>query len=104
SSLSKHMPNQIVEYRCLLVSPSDVLEERNALTQMVNLWNAQIGRGLNVRVELVRWESHSTPDLSGPPQAVLNQQLLESCDIGIAIFWSRIGSPTDTNESGSVEE
>jgi hypothetical protein len=98
------MPKQIIEYRCLLISPSDVLEEREALTQLVNNWNAQIGRGLGVRVELVRWESHATPDMSDSAQNVINRDLVEGCDLGIAVFWSRLGTPTSTHPSGSVEE
>jgi hypothetical protein len=58
------MPRQTIEYRCLLISPGDVSAERDALTELVNRWNAQIGRGLNARVELVRWESHATPDMT----------------------------------------
>jgi|SRR5947209_8424752 len=61
------MPRQIIEYRCLLISPGDVTEERDALTKLVNDWNAQVGNGLGARVDLVRWESHATPDMAGPP-------------------------------------
>jgi hypothetical protein len=92
------------ELRCLLISPSDVAAERDAVAEVVTSWNAQIGRALGARVELVRWETHSTPDLSAPPQQVLNEQLLEGCDFAIAIFWSRIGTPTAEYASGSDEE
>jgi hypothetical protein len=98
------MPRQIIEYRCLLISPGDVTEERDALTKLVNNWNAQVGKGLGVRVELVRWESHATPDMAGPPQDVINSQLVGDCELGIAVFWSRLGTPTSTHPSGSVEE
>ena len=98
------MPTPIIEYRCLLISPSDVLEERDALTSLVQRWNAQVGTGLNARLELVRWEFHATPDLSDTAQNVINAQLLESCDLGIAVFWSRLGTPTPTYPSGSIEE
>jgi hypothetical protein len=98
------MPTHVIEYKCLLMSPSDVSEERDALTELVRLWNAQVGRGLKARVELVRWESHSVPDMSMPPQEAINTQLLESCDFGIAIFWSRVGTPTAEHPSGSIEE
>src|SRR5258708_20878205 len=98
------MPEQISEYKCLLISPGDVTDERNALTNMMNSWNAQIGMALNVRVELVRWELHGTPDMSAPAQAVLNKQLLDTCELAVAVFWSRIGTATQDYESGSVEE
>jgi hypothetical protein len=98
------MPRQPMEFYCLLISPSDVFAERAALTELVNLWNAQIGRALNARLELVRWESHATPDLSGDPQSVINTQLVDECDLGIAVFWARLGTPTELYPSGSVEE
>lgn len=87
-----------------MISPSDVSSERDAVTEILAKWNAQIGTALGARIELVKWESHSTPDLSGPPQEVLNKQLLPDCDFAVAIFWSRLGTPTENYESGSVEE
>lgn len=98
------MPIQCLVYRCLLISPSDVADEREVLAEAINRWNGQIGRGLNVNIDLVRWESHSTPDLCDPPQAVINRQLVDECDLGIAVFWSRLGTPTQEHASGSVEE
>lgn len=94
----------IHEYRLLLISPSDVGNERDAVTDVVRLWNAQIGSALGARIEVVRWESHATPDLAAAPQQVLNRQLLPECDFAIALFWSRLGTPTAEYQSGSDEE
>lgn len=98
------MPKELLSYRCLLVSPSDVHAERDALTAMVTRWNAHIGESLGVSIVLVRWEFHSTPDMSDTAQAVINRQIVDDCDLGIAIFWSRLGTPTKEFPSGSVEE
>ena len=98
------MPRTVREYRCLLISPSDVEAERTALTDLIGRWNAHIGEGLDARVELVPWESHVTPDMSAPAQTVINRQLVDRCEMGIAIFWSRLGTPTAQYASGSVEE
>jgi len=98
------MPRRIVEYRCLLISPSDVTEEREALSGLIARWNAQIGVGLNARIELVKWESHATPQMGGSPQDLLNEQIVQDCDLGLAVFRSRLGTPTENHESGSVEE
>jgi hypothetical protein len=98
------MPKEILEYRCLLISPGDVQEERNALGDSVTRWNAQIGDALGARVELIRWEIHSAPDMSAPPQKVLNSQIVEDCDFAIAVFWYRLGTPTENYPSGSIEE
>ncbi|WP_433926605.1 hypothetical protein AB3662_27195 [Sorangium cellulosum] len=71
---------------------------------VINSWNGQIGHSLNARIEPVRWESHARPEMGQPAQDVINQQLVDGCDFGIAIFWSRLGSPTAKHPSGSVEE
>jgi len=98
------MPKEILEYRCLLISPRDVQQERNALADSVTRWNAQIGDTLGARVELIRWEIHSAPDMSAPPQKVLNSQIVEDCDFAVAVFWYRLGTPTEDFSSGSIEE
>jgi len=98
------MPAQITEYRCLLISPSDVEEERAAVADAVSEWNAHVGKALQIRVELVRWETHATPQLGGRPQELLNRQIVDECDLGIAVFWKRMGTPTGCHASGSVEE
>jgi len=99
------LPHRVIEYRCLLISPGDVEEEeRAAIADVAANWNAHIGNALDARVEIIRWESHATPDLEGPVQTVINRQLVDDCDFGLAVFWSRLGTPTAEHESGSVEE
>lgn len=38
------------------------------------------------------------------PQAILNEQIVKSCDLLVGVFWSRIGTPTGKAVSGTVEE
>jgi len=38
------------------------------------------------------------------PQSIINAQLLDDCDLGIAVFWSRLGTATSAYPSGSAEE
>lgn len=52
----------------------------------------------------VRWETHTSPKMGDRPQAIINKQIVEACDILVAVFWTRIGTPTGVAESGSVEE
>ena len=98
------MPRSVVEYRCLIISPGDVVEERVTIVEVIQRWNASVGAYLGIRVEPVRWETHTHPDLSGPAQAKVNEQIVDECDFGIAVFWSRVGTPTEEYDSGSVEE
>jgi hypothetical protein len=91
-------------YKCLIISPGDVQAERKAVVEVFGLWDAHIGETLQCRVEAITWETHSVPDASASPQQVLNRQIVDSADLAIAIFWSRIGTPTETHVSGSAEE
>ena len=96
------MSRPITEYRCLLISPGDVAEEREGLAKAVDRWNAQVGDALDARVRLVRWETDGVPDASAPPQQVLNRQIVDESDFGVALFWARLGTPTGTHAAGSV--
>jgi hypothetical protein len=98
------MARAVTEYRCLLISPSDVHDERDAISAVVDHWNAQLGSALGARIHLVRWETHAVPDIGAPPQEVLNQQIVDDCDFAVAVFWTRIGTPTSDHQSGSIEE
>src|SRR4051812_21745450 len=98
------MPKKIDEFRCLLISPSDVASEREAVLATVVKWNAHIGQALQARIELVLWETHSVPESSARPQQSLNRQIVDDADFAVAIFWARLGTPTGTSISGSAEE
>lgn len=52
----------------------------------------------------VRWESHSAPAMGERPQAIINNQVVRDCDMLIGAFWTRLGSPTGVEDSGTVEE
>ncbi|EJL6615600.1 hypothetical protein AB2373_17010 [Vibrio cholerae] len=98
------MAKSIIQFKCLLMSPGDVSDEREAASMVISHWNAQIGEAIGAKVELVRWETHSQPELGKHPQKLLNDQMVEDADFGIGIFWSKLGTPTDTHDSGTVEE
>ncbi|HEU4407292.1 MAG TPA: hypothetical protein VFS43_18635 [Polyangiaceae bacterium] len=98
------MPKNVLTYKCLIISPSDVTPERNAVESAIEEWNKTSGRTMDVRIECVRWEKDAQPGLSEAPQDAINRQLVDDSDMGIAIFWSRLGTPTKTHPSGSVEE
>lgn len=52
----------------------------------------------------VGWETHSSPELGAEPQELINDRVLEECDLLIGIFWTRLGTPTSAAASGTVEE
>ena len=97
------MPSNQLVYRCLVISPSDVDEAREEIFRTCQRWNAQVGGGLQARLEPVAWESHAVPELGGHPQKLFNPEV-DSSDLAVAVFWTRLGKATDTHASGSVEE
>jgi hypothetical protein len=98
------MAKLVTHFKCLVISPGDVEEARDAVVSTILRWNAHAGEGLDVKVEAVRWESHARPQMGAAPQEIVNKQIADTCDFGIAVFWTRLGSPTASYPSGSVEE
>jgi len=89
--------------RIFLASPSDVDVERNIVPMLVDELQRTIGDILEVDLELVRWETHSWPDVGDDAQDVINKQIGEY-DIFIGIMWKRFGTPTKRASSGTGEE
>ncbi len=86
------------------ILPEGVSDERSALESIISELNRTWSRSLNLRLELVKWETDIHPGFGKYPQDVINQQLNDEYDIFIALFWSKVGSPTDVAESGTIEE
>ena len=78
--------------RVFVASPGDVDAERNTLPTVVQELNTTIAPHKNCFLELVRWETHCTPEM-GRPQGVINAQI-GRYDIFLGIMWKRFGSPT----------
>lgn len=98
------MPKTVIEYSIFIASPSDVLNERHIAKQVIYDWNSSIGQTLGIRLSPVTWETNATPRMGDKPQAIINRELIGDCDILVGIFWTRIGSPTETAASGTIEE
>jgi len=92
--------------KVFVASPDDVAEERNTLAKLladINDVLAYLTPEKGLRLELVRYETHSYPDI-GAPQEVINREIPVDYDIFIGIMWKRAGTPTATAPSGTIEE
>ena len=98
------MPQPITLYRVFLAAPSDVTDELVVVEGLLRDWNLQHGEEHGVRVELVNWRTHTRPATGKRPQALVNKQAFDACDLVVAIFWSRFGTPTGRADSGTEEE
>ena len=89
--------------KIMIASPGDVLPERQAVRDViknVNYWAVFA----NIRFETIDWENNTYPTNSVYPQNAINQQIGNSFDILIGIFWTKIGTPTPKYPSGTIEE
>ena len=98
------MPQTGLIFRALIASPSDCAQERKIIPEVIAAWNAVHSIDCGAIVEPVLWETHSRPAFGDRPQEVINQQLVESCDLVIGAFWTKLGTPTGNAESGTAEE
>src|ERR1700722_3492592 len=99
-----HMAYEARVFQILIASPSDVKDERLILEDVIYEWNSVYSRDRRVVLLPVRWETHSAPEMGEPPQVILNQQIVDNCDMAIGVFWTRLGTPTTKAESGTAEE
>ena len=88
----------------MIASPSDVPQERNLVREVISEWNAVNASDRKTVLMPIGWETHSVPDTGQRPQSIINGQLLKTADLLVAVFWTRLGSPTGVAPSGTVEE
>ena len=98
------MPFPAFGINVVIASPSDVAQERQAARDVVHEWNDTNAQEQRVVLLPMGWESHSSPRMGDRPQAIINTQLLNQCDLLVAIFWTRLGTATGEAASGTVEE
>lgn len=91
-------------FNVMIASPSDVASERAIIRDVVYEWNAVNSSSRRFVLLPVGWESHSSPEMGAPLQAIINKQIVDDCDLLIGVFWTRIGTATDGYASGTVEE
>ena len=91
-------------YRIMFGSPSDIKEEIQVAFQVLNHWNSLHSEQSKIVLLPLHWSISSYPAMGKHPQKILDEQVVEKSDLLICIFGTRLGSPTDTEISGTVEE
>jgi len=98
------MPKKEIKLNVFVASPSDVNPERELLSSICTELNKVWGDWLGLNLNLVKWETDIYPGVSSYSQNVINEQLDDNYDVFIALFWNRLGTPTEMEASGTVEE
>src|SRR5215211_6232689 len=88
----------------LIASPSDVAD-REDIFKTIATWNGLAGntRRAVIFVPLM-WDINAISDADSSPQAAINEQLLNRADYILAVFYGRLGTPTEDFPAGTVEE
>lgn len=98
------MPYTATVIPVMIASPGDVTDYRAQARDVLHEWNYIHSSSTNVVLMPVGWETNSSPELGSTPQELINERVLEDCDLLIGIFWTRLGTPTGHAQSGTVEE
>jgi hypothetical protein len=98
------MPRIATVLEVLIASPGDVAAARDLIELTLHDWNAAHSRTSGVVLEPIRWETHARPEMGDRPQAIINRQIVDSADLLIGVFWTRLGTGTGVAASGTAEE
>ena len=88
----------------LISAPNDIVNEIRIANEVISTWNAINSKNSKKYLDLISWKTHSFPQTGSTPQDLINRQIVNETDILIAFFWTRLGSPTEDYQSGTVEE
>jgi hypothetical protein len=91
-------------FKVMIASPGDVSRERQLATGVIHSWNDVHSQERKQVLLPVAWETHSSPVMGDRPQEIINKQILRDCDLLVAMFWTRLGTPTGKAASGTAEE
>jgi tetratricopeptide (TPR) repeat protein len=91
------------EKRVILIAPDDVENELETIRAVVEQALTFLPRE---RLTLWYWRTDGTPGMHlAGPQGLTDQQMeISKADLVIAVFWSRLGTPVQTDESGTAHE
>ena len=89
----------------LIACPKDVaMADLAIVRKAINRWNVVHGRSHAAVMLPVFWAEHAAAEFGRRPQAMLNDQIVDDCDICLAIFANRLGAAGEFAESGTVDE
>lgn len=98
------MEKDIKVFDMLISCPSDVSEYVVMLEKKINHFNNFFGRRNDVIIRCRNWSTDAYSELGASPQKLVNEQLVDSSDMAVAVFWTRFGTATESYGSGTEEE
>lgn len=98
------MQSGVTAYDLLLSYPSDLSDCTPLIKAAVSEFNNHFGRDHDIVVRPIHWREDAFPTLGEAAQSAINGQIADQCDLILAAFWTRFGSPTEGYGSGTQEE
>ncbi len=98
------MSYQATVVEILVAGPGDVLEERRTIAEAIETWNQHHAHHMGLVMRPVMWETDTYPELGEDAQSIINRQMAGRCVAAIAVFATRLGTPTPRAASGTAEE
>lgn len=97
---------QVDKLLIFLASPGDVKTERRYAEEVIQELNRTTAPGMNIVLDLVKWEEDAFPGYGADAQALINQQIAEMANYSlfVGIMWNRLGTLTPRAGSGTEEE
>lgn len=98
------MARQETVISVFVASASDMADERARLEEIIDEMNVTWSSTFGLRLELLRWETHSHPAMGIDAQDVINRQIPADYDVFIGLLGNKFGTPTGRYGSGTEEE
>lgn len=91
-------------YKIMFGAPSDIKEEHDAFVEIVHEWNHLHSEEFGIVLLPLHWSTNSYPLIGKNGQKIINDEVVAKSDLLICVFGSKLGTATDTHDSGTVEE
>lgn len=90
--------------KIFLASPMEVVDERRQFRELIKQINEEHAIKQGFAFDVVCWEENVLPGVGIDAQDVVNQQIDMNYDVFVALFKSKVGTPTHRYLSGTIEE
>ena len=97
------MPFDAQVIRVMIVSPGDVLAEREIIRSVLDEWNAIYAERWRQVLLTSGCDNDSSSEERSEVRTIIDGKSLAACDVLVAVFWTRVGSYADGSVTASVE-
>lgn len=97
------MAQKFMHYNIVVSCPSDMVGDREKLQNAVAIVNEQNAHFRQMHFDIKYWQKDVLFGV-GDPQLIINNSIIKNADMVIALFGSRLGTPTARATSGTIEE